>query len=81
MGSKAAKKAKYSAMGANEGHVYDRHLKAIDALEKSTFKLSQAIQNRATQEFDIHLAYLNHKMIKLDERDYHAQRAAMRAEL
>jgi hypothetical protein len=45
------------------------------------FKLSQAIQNTASQESDIHLAYLNHKMGKLDERHYHAQRAAMRAVL
>jgi hypothetical protein len=68
-------------MGAYKGYVYDRHLKAIDAFEKSTFKLSQAIENKANQESDIHLASWNHKMGKFDERDYHAHRAVMRGEL
>ena len=61
--------------------VAKEHSSLIRDLHKATNKLSETIQNKASQESDLTLAHLAHKMGQTDKSNYHFAQAAARAEI
>ena len=79
IGSKKAKKEKYGF--DEQTKVAKEHSSLIRDLHKATNKLSETIQNKASQESDLTLAHLAHKMGQTQKSNYHFAQAAARAEI
>ena len=78
VGNKRAKYAKYKRNVATEALL--EQVNVMKDLNKATYELSKTIRDKASQESDLNMAMLNHKLGKRQESEYHLQMAAARGE-